>query len=68
MDNTPKQITSDKAHILEELKTEPLKHVLEIADVTNAEKLVDKLSQFETKAGFEKVFSRLKNISALKKY
>jgi hypothetical protein len=66
VDNTPEQITSDKAHILEELKTEPLKHVLEIADVTNAEELVDKLSQFETKAGFEKVFSRLKNISALK--
>lgn len=44
------------ARILEELKTEPLQYVLEIANVVNAEELVNQLSLFETKAGFEKVF------------
>lgn len=51
----------------EDLKYEPLKYVLEIANVENAKQLVDKLSEFETKAGFEKVFERLENISNLEK-
>ena len=37
--------SSKKERILEELKTEPLKYVLEIADVTNAQELLDKLSK-----------------------
>jgi len=44
----------------------PLKYALEIANVENTEELVDKLSDFETKAGFEKVFLKLKNITNLK--
>lgn len=56
-----------KAEVLEEAKTEPLKYVLEINDVKNAKELVEKLSMFETNAGFEHVFEKLKNISDLEK-
>lgn len=57
-----------KEKIKEDLKRyEPLKYVLEIADVKNAKQLVDKLSEIETKAGFEKVFTRLKEVSSLEK-
>jgi hypothetical protein len=56
-----------KARLLEELKTEPLKYALEIANVENAEELVEKLMQYDTNAQFEKVFEKLKNTGALKK-
>jgi len=56
-----------KAEVLEEIKTEPLKYALEIHDVKNAKELVEKLSLFETNAGFENVFEKLKNISNLEK-
>ena len=59
--------SSKKERILEELKTEPLKYVLEIADVTNAQELLDKLSKFETKAGFENIFTKLKSVRNLEK-
>jgi len=56
-----------KEKIKEDAKTEPLKYVLEIVDVKNAKELIEKLSDFETKAGFEKVFEKLKSIEALEK-
>lgn len=59
------KIQKTKAEVLEEIKTEPLKYVLEIHDVKNAKELVEKLSMFETNAGFENVFEKLKNISNL---
>jgi|GEM_PF-2424995 len=59
--------SSKKERILEELKTEPLKYVLEIANVTNAQELLDKLSKFETKAGFENIFTKLKSVRNLEK-
>jgi len=55
-----------KEQVLEELKTEPLKYALEIANVTNAQELVERLAQHETKAGFENVFSKLSNFESLK--
>ncbi len=58
---------SDKERVLKQSKTEPLKYVLEIENVTNAEELVDKLAQFETKAGFEDIFAKLKNSIDLNK-
>lgn len=61
---TPK---TKKEKIIEELKTEPLKYVLEIADVKNAKELVEKLSNVETKGGFEKVFGKLNNLEKLEK-
>lgn len=61
------KIQKTKAEVLEEIKTEPLKYALEIHDVKNAKELVEKLSIFETKAGFENVFKKLKNISNLEK-
>jgi predicted GNAT family acetyltransferase len=56
-----------KEKIKKDSKYEPLKYVLEIADVENAKQLVDKLSEFETKAGFEKVFDKLKSTEILEK-
>lgn len=56
-----------KQKVKEDLKYEPLKYVLEIANVESAKQLVDKLSEFETKAGFEKVFERLEKNSDLEK-
>ena len=55
-----------KQKLMEELKTEPLKYALDIANVTNAEELVEKMSEFDTKANFENVFAKLKNIRDLK--
>lgn len=60
-------IKKTKTEVLEELKTEPLTYVLEIHDVKNAKELVEKLSVFETNAGFEHVFEKLTNISNLNK-
>jgi hypothetical protein len=65
--NLPKKV--EKERILNELKEnpfEPLKYVLGIENVTNAEELIDKLSNVETNAGFEKVFSKLKTFGNLK--
>lgn len=56
-----------KEEVLEELKTEPLKYVLEIHDVNNARELVEKMSNFETNAGFEHVFEKLKTFLNLEK-
>lgn len=65
------QLTPDrlakKARLLEELETEPLKYALDIANVENAEELIDKLMQYDTNAQFEKVFEKLKNTDALRK-
>jgi len=56
-----------KQQVLEEFNSgTPLKYALEIANVTNAEELLEKLSQFETNAGFEKVFAKLKAVRDLK--
>lgn len=55
-----------KEEVLQELETEPLKYVLGIENVTNAQELVDQLVQYETKAGFENVFSKLANVENLK--
>lgn len=66
MEEFPK-IQKTKAEVLEEIKIEPLKYALEIHNVTNAKELVEKLSNFETNAGFENVFEKLKNISNLEK-
>lgn len=61
------KISKTRTEVLEEAKTEPLKYVLEIHDIKNAKELVDKLSMFETNAGFEHVFEKLKKISDLEK-
>jgi hypothetical protein len=65
--NLPKK--TERERVLNELKEnsfEPLKYVLGIENVTNAEELIDKLSNVETNAGFEKVFSKLKTLGNLK--
>ncbi len=59
----------EKQRILDEIKNnpyEPLIFILGIANVKNAEELIDKLSSVETNAGFEKVFSKIKGLSNLK--
>jgi hypothetical protein len=59
----------EKQRILNEIKDnpyEPLKFILGIADVKNAEELIDKLSKVETNAGFENVFEKLKVLTNLK--
>lgn len=59
----------EKERILNEIKNnpyEPLKFIIGIENVTNAEELVDKLSLVETNAGFEKIFSKLKEVTNLK--
>ena len=59
----------EKQRILNEIKDnpyEPLKFILGIANVKNAEELIDKLSKVETNAGFEKVFEKLKVLTNLK--
>jgi len=65
-ENPIKNKQKTKEEVLRELETEPLKYALEIANVTNAKELVEKLAQYETKAGFENVFSKLANLESLK--
>jgi hypothetical protein len=59
----------NKEKIINDMKEnpyEPLKYILGIEDVKTAEELIDKLSNVKTNAGFEKVFSRLKDLGNLK--
>ncbi len=59
----------EKQRILNEIKDnpyEPLKFILGIENVKNAEELIDKLSKVETNAGFENVFEKLKVLTNLK--
>jgi hypothetical protein len=54
-----------KEELLRELETEPLKYALGIENVSNAKELLGKLSEYETKAGFEHVFAKLENSTDL---
>ena len=61
---SPIRQQENKERLLRNLETEPLKYALDIANVKNAEELIDKLMQYDTKAQFEKVFEKLKVVSA----
>ncbi len=63
---SPIRQQENKERLLRNLETEPLKYALDIANVKNAEELIDKLMQYDTKAQFEKVFEKLKNVHNLK--